>query len=87
MIWMILAPDSERFLCLIATYLAVWYQERMEGFSFKDLHLEAPDAGYVGYWCFEAAGVVAALKIDDSSFSSHPHYPKDLVVFYRESLN
>jgi hypothetical protein len=73
---------TEREQC-IRNYLAVWYQEKMEGFGFKDDHLLKDQADYVGYWCFEAAGIVAALNIDDSSFSDHPHYPRDLVAFYR----
>jgi hypothetical protein len=28
--------------------------------------------------------VVAALDINDETFAGHPHYPKDLVAFYRE---
>jgi hypothetical protein len=68
---------------LIADYLGIWYTDKMDGFPFKDLHLERDPSDYVGYWCFEAAGVVAALGIDDGNFSSHPHYPKDLVAMYR----
>ncbi len=71
----------------IAEYLKVWYSERMEGFVFKDMHLVRDPSAYIGYWCFEAAGVVAALGIDDASFSSHPHYPKDLVASYRMQRN
>lgn len=74
-------PERERS---VREYLDVWYSEKMEGFAFKDLHLEADPLEYVGYWCFEAAGVVAALEIDDRTFSGHPHYPKELVHFYRE---
>lgn len=65
-------------------YLDVWYPMKMEGFTFKDTHKIHDRAIYVGYWCFEAAGVVAALAIDDRSLSGHPHYPKDLVAFYRQ---
>lgn len=68
---------------LVRDYLAVWYSVKMEGFTFKDTHKLRNKAAYVGYWCFEAAGVVAALNIDDQGFASHPHYPRDLVAFYR----
>lgn len=65
----------------IADYLKRWYDDKMDGFSFKDAHLEK-DSSYIGYWCVEAAGIVAALAIDDRRFASHPHYPRDLVSFY-----
>lgn len=73
--------DVQREQC-IADYLSGWYNDKMEGFTFKDAHLNQDASGYVGYWCVEAAGVVAALGIDDRRFASHPHYPKDLVGFY-----
>jgi hypothetical protein len=73
-------PDRER---RVRDYLEVWYGVRMEGLSMKGKHLLEGRTGYVGYWCFEAAGVVAALKIDDQTFAHHPHYPRDLVAFYR----
>jgi len=76
-------PEVEREAC-IAQYLEVWYRDRMKDFSFRDLHLEPDNSAYVGYWCFEAAGLVAALAIDDRTFHDHPHYPKDLVAFYRQ---
>ena len=56
----------------------------MDGLTVKDTHLTEDKADYVGYWCFEAAGLVAALDINDETFADHPHYPKDLVAFYRE---
>jgi len=34
---------------------------------------------YDGYWCYEAAAVVAAFDIDDSSFIDHEYYPSDLM--------
>jgi hypothetical protein len=67
---------------LVHDYLSVWYSVKMEGFIFKDGHIRG-GTDYVGYWCFEAAGVAAALNIDDRTFADHPHYPRDLVVFYR----
>ncbi len=68
----------------IGHYLEVWYAERMEGFSFKGDHLQTDQPDYVGYWCVEAAALVAALDIDDTLFRDHPHYPRDLVAMYRE---
>jgi hypothetical protein len=69
---------------LVREYLGVWYSVKMVGFTFKDTHKIHDRPIYVGYWCFEAAGVVAALDINDETFAGHPHYPKDLVAFYRE---
>jgi hypothetical protein len=70
------APSPERPV-IIARYLDVWLEPRMREFGFK-IFLKK-----VGYWCFEAAGLVAALDIDDRSFASHPNYPAELVAFYR----
>lgn len=61
----------------IAAYLPAWLPDRVDGFGFLLAHEK------IGYWCFEAAGVVAALGIDDRSFAGDPHYPKDLVAFAR----
>jgi Domain of unknown function (DUF1911) len=63
---------------LVRQYLGVWLHERMDEMGFK-----IAEEG-LGYWCFEAAGVVAALDLDDSSFADDPLYPRDLVASYRE---
>ncbi len=42
---------------------------------------------YFGYWCFEAAAIVAIQNIDDSPFREHEHYPKDLVEYYRSNFS
>jgi hypothetical protein len=76
------APSNQR-PGLILQYLNVWYREKMEGFAFKGDHLLKQRWAYVGYWCFEAAGVVAALGIEDTMLVDHPQYPSDLVAFYR----
>jgi hypothetical protein len=73
-------PARER--CL-REYLDEWYPVKMEGLSMKDKHLPEGRSDYVGYWCFEGAGVVAALNIDDRTFAYHRHYPQDLVAFYQ----
>lgn len=79
------APPDSRAGC-IGRYLQSWYDVKMEGFAFKDTHL-VENSDYVGYWCVEAAGIVAALDIEDSSFADHPLYPRDLVAFFRASGN
>lgn len=57
-------------------YLDNWY----------DLHKTDPwynnhkkQRGYSGYWCWEAAAIVKIMKLDDTSFKDHPHYPYDMV--------
>jgi hypothetical protein len=62
----------------VRAYLRVWLDERMDDMGFK-----ISDQGLC-YWCFEAAGVVAALNIGDGVFTDEPVYPADLVAFYRE---
>ncbi|MCW7540698.1 DUF1911 domain-containing protein [Aquabacterium sp. A7-Y] len=65
---------------LVEGYLQVWYAKRMRGMFWKNSHVRG---AYVGYWCIEAAALSAALNIDDSSFRKHPHYPRDMVSYYR----
>lgn len=49
---------------------------------FYNTHLKE-DAGFVGYWSFEA-GLVAVIKdIDDSGITDNPYYPADLVAYAR----
>ncbi len=40
--------------------------------------------GYRGYWCFEAAAVVAAFGIDDSGFIDHEYYPGELMRWRKD---
>jgi len=62
---------------VIVAYLKVWLDSRMREFGFKISQEK------IGYWCFEAAGIVAALEIDDTSLAGDAHYPRDLVAFHR----
>ena len=62
----------------LSQYVPVWLGKWMDDMDFK-----IAEEG-LGHWCFEAAGVVAALDLDDSSFADDPVYPRDLVAFYRE---
>ena len=61
----------------VAAYLDGWYP-RMKGLEWWDGHRFLDKVHYVGYWSFEAAGVVAALGIDDAAFRSQEYYPADL---------
>jgi hypothetical protein len=78
-----IAASSKDRSELVRHFLDKWYSVVVDGFAFKDMHLEPDPLHYVGYWCFEAAGIVAALGIDDSGFKQHPNYPADLVAMYR----
>lgn len=76
------ADPSERE-SLIRTFLKAYYPSMRQCYWF-DRH-KNPDAGFFGYWCFELAAAVAILEIPDEGFASNPYYPKDLVLFFRES--
>lgn len=69
--------DREARSEMVAKYLMHWREKRVKDFGFILAHEK------IGYWCFEAAGVVVALDIDDRTFADHPHYPRDLVAFAR----
>lgn len=62
----------------LSKFLKNWYPQ-MKRTYWHDCHNGPDGGGYFGYWCFEAAGVVKAFGIDDSSFRDMPYYPKDLV--------
>lgn len=62
-------------------YVQGWYK-RMKPIYWHDNH-EGGEGAYFGYWCFEAALVAMLLDIDDSALEGHPHYPGDLVRWYR----
>jgi len=69
------ADRPDRAACIEA-YLAEW-PRRFDDFGFLLIQEDA------GYWCFEAAGIVAALDIDDRTFAHRPYYPRDLVAYHR----
>jgi len=72
------APTPDVAAAAMRAYLSVWLDERMDGMGFK-----VSDEG-IGYWCLEAAGVVASVGIDDRLFVDESVYPVDLVAFHRE---
>ncbi|WP_046246014.1 PoNi-like cognate immunity protein [Hymenobacter terrenus] len=73
------APSEQR-ATLIQEFLKQWYK-RMNNTGWHDAHKAPKGGGFVGYWCWEAAGVAHAFGIDDSSFRDLPYYPKDLADF------
>jgi Domain of unknown function (DUF1911)/Domain of unknown function (DUF1910) len=72
------APTQAAAADAIRQYLPIWLGKWTDDMDFK-----VADEG-LGYWCFEAAGVVAALDLDDNAFADEQVYPRDLVAFYRE---
>jgi Domain of unknown function (DUF1911) len=73
----------------VRLFLNTWLTNVWKRSGWGDTHLTVEDdfPRYFGYWAVEAAAVVAARGIDDSSFRDHEYYPSDLVRFYRDELD
>ncbi|MGN8251775.1 PoNe immunity protein domain-containing protein [Pseudomonas sp. SMV7] len=65
------------------SYLKKWYRG-MRNCSWHDLHKARSDAGFFGYWAFEAGMVTVLWGVDDTPYRDLPYYPKDLVDDARE---
>ena len=61
-----------------------WYSEHKNA-GWHDNHKSKFNT-YSGYWSFESAAVAAIKGLDDSSFQDNEFYPKDLVDYYRSTL-
>jgi len=73
--------SADEKLSALAAFLKRWYRS-LSGTSWHDTHKSPTQAGYHGYWSFEAGAAVLLLGIeDDSSLHSFRHYPKDLVAW------
>lgn len=69
----------------LSHFLKHWYKD-LAGTGWHDSHIE--QAGYYGYWSFEAGAAVLLLGIeDDSSLHKYLYYPKDLVAWARENAS
>ncbi|WP_428827484.1 PoNe immunity protein domain-containing protein [Azonexus sp. IMCC34842] len=67
----------------IDCFLKRWYKD-LAGTGWHDAHIE--QAGYYGYWSFEAGAAVLLLGIeDDSSLHKYLYYPKHLVAWAKEN--
>lgn len=66
----------------MVNYLKRWYGG-MKNCYWHDRHKRL-EAGFFGYWSFEAGLVSLLWNIDDSSYRDTRFYPKDLVDFARE---
>ena len=59
-----------------------WLKEQKK----SQMDIDPNRESYYGRWSFESAAVVAIKGLDDSSFQDNEFYPKDLVDFYRYTL-
>ncbi|WP_204357201.1 MULTISPECIES: PoNi-like cognate immunity protein [Paraburkholderia] len=66
----------------MADYLKRWYGG-MKDCYWHDRHKRL-EAGFFGYWAFEAGLVTLLWNIDDGSYRDARFYPKDLADFARE---
>ena len=65
---------------LLREFLSTWYPaSRRHRAYWVDNYKGPQGGGFFGYWCIEAAAVVTAFGIDDSSFREMRHYPAELV--------
>jgi hypothetical protein len=81
----IYCDSDDECLDAFTRYLKNWYTSLAKA-PWHDSHLNIEDdtcAGYFGYWAIEAAALAYLLEFDDTSFSEHLVYPKDLVDFAR----
>lgn len=62
----------------VRSYLKQWYRG-MRNCYWHDRHKARSDAGFFGYWAFEAGLVTVLWGVDDTPYRDLPFYPKDLV--------
>ncbi|MFG0531383.1 PoNe immunity protein domain-containing protein [Pseudomonas sp. yb_2] len=62
----------------VRSYLKQWYRG-MRNCYWHDRHKARSDAGFFGYWAFEAGLVTVLWGVDDAPYRDLPFYPKDLV--------
>lgn len=67
----------------LRSYLKQWYRG-MRNCYWYDRHKARSDAGFFGYWAFEAGLVTVLWDVDDTPYRDLPYYPKDLVDYARE---
>ena len=67
----------------LRSYLKQWYRG-MRNCYWHDRHKRRSDAGFFGYWAFEAGMVTVLWGVDDTPYRDLPYYPKDLVDYARQ---
>lgn len=75
------APTAEQPL-LVQQFLKGWYKS-IKNVGWHDAHKGPDGGGFMGYWCWEAAGVAYVFGIDDATVRDLPYYPKDLADYAR----
>ena len=81
------SETNEEVLKNLHRFLKRWYKD-LAGTGWHDSHKPDEDgnqAGYYGYWSFEAGAAVLLQGIeDDSSLHQYLYYPKEMVAWARE---
>ncbi|WP_254600052.1 PoNe immunity protein domain-containing protein [Cupriavidus gilardii] len=78
--------DNVAALKELQKFLKRWYKD-LAAAPWHDTHKSSSQAGYYGYWSFEAGAAVLLLGIeDDSSLHSFLYYPKDLVAWAKGNI-
>ncbi len=67
----------------LRSYLKQWYRG-MRNCYWHDRHKARSDAGFFGYWAFEAGLVTVLWDVDDTPYRDLPYYHKDLVDYARD---
>ncbi|WP_064573424.1 PoNe immunity protein domain-containing protein [Cupriavidus gilardii] len=78
--------DNEAALKDLHRFLGRWYRD-LAGAPWHNTHKSKGQAGYFGYWSFEAGAAALLLGIeDDSALHSFPYYPMDLVAWAKANV-
>jgi alkylation response protein AidB-like acyl-CoA dehydrogenase len=75
------APSEEQPR-LVQQFVQHWYKH-LGRVGWYNAHKGPEGGGFMGYWCWEAAGVAYAFGIYDATFRDLRYYPKDLAEFAR----
>ncbi len=74
------APDSAQPK-LMKKILQSWIKSH-----FSEAPITKPgERNYIGYWATDLALIAMMWNIDDSSFSDHPYYPRELVMNFKRN--
>ncbi len=78
-----LSQPADKRAAALAVHMKNW-PALMRPFGLKNKPREYHDL--FPYFAFDVALAVCAFDIDDSSFRDNPHYPRDLVEYYRANI-
>jgi len=71
--------DVEHRIELMNAFIQGWYPALKKAY-WHERHTR-PDAGYFGYWCFEAAAVAKLFHYAPGAYSESEYFPKDLAQY------